>query len=168
MENIGAISLVVPARVNVDMDLLEWSIFGPQETTVPQGASLTIVDDFESATELNLKLWVDGPHRTPKQVDVTVRQRVYDMQMKAFQADIPDDVDDIDIDPPALGRLGQVETPTLILVGALDLDEKLEMADQMVSEMINAQKMIIDDVAHMLNMEKPAEFNQLVLDFLAE
>ncbi|MEM7029205.1 MAG: alpha/beta hydrolase [Chloroflexota bacterium] len=124
--------------------------------------------DFESATELNLKLWVDGVHRTPKQVDVSVRQRVYEMQMKAFQADIPDDIEEIDLDPPAVGRLGDVETPTLILVGSLDLEEKLTQVDDMITKMPNARKAVIDDVAHMLNMEKPDEFNRYVLKFLAE
>ena len=36
--------------------------------------------DLEAATELNLRMWVDGPLRQPGQVDPLVRQKVHDMQ----------------------------------------------------------------------------------------
>jgi len=37
--------------------------------------------DIEGATELNLKLWVDGPHRTANQVSSDVREQVREMQV---------------------------------------------------------------------------------------
>jgi pimeloyl-ACP methyl ester carboxylesterase len=52
------------------------------------------------------------------------------------------------------------------MVGDLDLPEKVEMADTLATEIPKAQKAVIAGVAHMLNMEKPAVFNGLVLDFL--
>lgn len=125
-------------------------------------------DDLTGATELNLKLWVDGPQRTPDQVDPWVRGLVGEMQHHAFQIPEPEDLEGKDLEPPAIDRLGEIETPTLIMVGDLDLPEKVDMAETLAAKIPNAQKAIISGVAHMLNMEKPAEFNGFVLDFLRE
>jgi pimeloyl-ACP methyl ester carboxylesterase len=42
------------------------------------------------------------------------------------------------------------------------------MVDKLVSELPHARKVVLPGVAHMLNMEQPAQFNQIVLEFLAE
>ena len=123
--------------------------------------------DLEEATELNLKLWVDGPHREANQVSAEVRDLVREMQLAIFKKEIPDDVEEINLDPPAIERLGEVKVPVQVMVGELDLEEKLELADRLVREMPDCQKVVIPDVAHMLNMEKPDDFNQGVLDFLS-
>jgi pimeloyl-ACP methyl ester carboxylesterase len=123
--------------------------------------------DLEAATDLNLKLWVDGPHRESNQVNPEVRELVREMQLNIFKKDVPDDVDEIDLEPPAIGRLGEVKIPVQVLVGELDLEEKLELADRLVREMPDCRKVLIPGVAHMLNMEKPEEFNRNVLDFLS-
>lgn len=52
-------------------------------------------DDIAGATELNLRLWVDGIHRSPEQVNPTVRQRVYDMQYHAFTIPMPEGIDHV-------------------------------------------------------------------------
>lgn len=124
--------------------------------------------DLEGATELNLNLWVDGPHRKTNQVSPEVRQLVREMQLNIFSKEIPEDIEEIDLDPPAIERLGEVEIPVQILVGELDLDEKLELADSLVKEMPDCRKVVIPGVAHMLNMEAPEEFNRSVLDFLSK
>lgn len=123
-------------------------------------------DDFETATELNLRMWVDGPHRTPDQVDQAVRKMVTVMQLQAFEMPIPDDIDQVSLDPPAIDRLSEITAPTLIIVGSLDLPEKLELVDRLVCQLKNGVKVIMPDVAHMMNMEKPAAFNSHVIQFL--
>lgn len=123
--------------------------------------------DLEDATELNLKLWVDGPHREASQVSSEVRELVQEMQLNIFRKEIPDGVEEIDLDPPAIERLGEVGIPAQVLVGDLDLEEKLELADRLVREIPDCRKVVIPGVAHMLNMEKPEEFNRSVFDFLS-
>ena len=123
-------------------------------------------DDWETAVEINLATWVDGIHRQPNEVDSAVRQKVGQMQREIFQIDLPDDVEEIDLEPAANGRLAEIITPTLILIGDLDLPEKVEQAAWLKNEIRNAQHASISGVAHMLNMEAPRQFNQLVLDFL--
>jgi len=84
--------------------------------------------DLETAVELNLRLWVDGPQRTPDEVDPVVRRRVRTMQLEVFQKEVPDGAEWLRPSPPALQRLGAVQAPTLILVGQLDLEEKRVLA----------------------------------------
>jgi len=123
-------------------------------------------DDLDGATELNLKLWVDGPHRESQQVNPEVRELVREMQLNIFRKEIPENVEEIDLDPPAIEQMGQVEIPVQVMVGDLDLEEKVELVDTLVREIPDCKKVVIPGVAHMLNMEKPDEFNLSVLDFL--
>ena len=123
-------------------------------------------DDLDTAVELNLRLWVDGIHRQPDEVAATVRQQVAQMQREIFQMEIPDGIEEEEIEPAAYGRLAEISVPTLVLVGDLDLPEKVEQTAWLAKEITNAQHAVIPNVAHLLNMENPAKFNQHVLDFL--
>ena len=110
---------------------------------------------------------MDGPHRKADQVSPEVRELVREMQLNIFRKAIPDEVEEIDLDPPAIERLREIEIPVQVMVGDLDLEEKLELADRLVREMPDCKKVVIPGVAHMLNMEKPEEFNRSVFDFLS-
>jgi pimeloyl-ACP methyl ester carboxylesterase len=122
--------------------------------------------DIEGATELNLRLWVDGPHRTARQVDPEVRKQVRDMQLAIFKKEIPDDIEEMELSPSAIDRLREVAIPVQVMIGELDLEEKHTLADRLVSEIAGSQKVIIPGVAHMLNMERPEVFNRRVQEFL--
>ena len=121
---------------------------------------------LEEATELNLRLWVDGPQRRPEEVDPRVRERVRQMQMDTFRKEIPDDIEEIDLDPPAAVRLGELTMPVQVLVGELDLEEKVALARRLALEVPDGRLTIIPRAAHMLNMEQPQQFNEQVLNFL--
>lgn len=123
--------------------------------------------DLVKATELNLELWVDGPHRGAEEVSPTVREQVREMQLAIFHKEVPDQVEEIELEPPAIERLGELTMPVQVLVGALDLPEKLALAERLMAQVPNCQKVVIPQVAHMLNMEQPEAFNRSVLKFLA-
>lgn len=69
-------------------------------------------------------------------------------------------------EPPAVERLGEITAPTLIIAGELDETDLLAAADLMQSRIAGATKVIIRGAGHLSNMEKPAEFNRAVIDFL--
>lgn len=123
--------------------------------------------DLEAAVELNLRLWVDGPQRTPEGVDPAVRRRVRIMQLEAFQKEAPEDAAWQLLEPPAIQRLDAVQAPTLILVGQLDLEEKRILARHLEREIAGATAVVVNGAAHMLSMERPQTFNRHVLDFLS-
>ena len=122
--------------------------------------------DLDAAVELNLRLWVDGPHRQPGEVDADMRSLVGEMQRNAFEIEGDDDGEPIFNDQSAIERISRLAMPTLVLVGELDLPEKLELSNRLVSIIPDAQLAVLPDVAHMLNMEHSEEFNRVVVEFL--
>jgi pimeloyl-ACP methyl ester carboxylesterase len=65
-------------------------------------------------------------------------------------------------------RLNEIDIPTLIIVGELDIAEFQETADFLSSEIKGAKKIIIKNAGHLSNMENPDEFNKVLLSFLSE
>jgi 3-oxoadipate enol-lactonase len=123
--------------------------------------------DLEGATELNLRMWVDGPSRTPDEVDPAVRERVRQMQMDAFRVPVPEDAEDEPLEPPAMERLYEIRVPTLIVVGELDQPDFLEIANTLAESIDGAKKVVLPGVAHLPSLEKPEECNRIVAGFLA-
>ncbi len=126
--------------------------------------------DLKRESELQIRVWVDGPHRRADQVNGDVRKHAARMNripvengtfMKADMQPLKP------LDPPAARRLGSINVPTLVIAGALDNSEIVRAADVMQAAIPHAKKVIISDAAHVPNMEKPAEFNKAVLGFLA-
>ena len=125
--------------------------------------------DTAHVSELQMRLWIDGPTRQPDQVNPEVRQRASAMNRipvergTFFRADLQP-VEPLD--PPAIARLGSVQAPTLILAGALDYPTTILASDLMAEGIPGAQKHIFARSAHLPNMEQPDEFTRVVLDFL--
>jgi pimeloyl-ACP methyl ester carboxylesterase len=72
------------------------------------------------------------------------------------------------IDPPAAGRIGKIRTPTLVLIGDADVDAVIATAHFLATSIPGARKYVFANAAHMLNLEQPAEFNEVVRGFLAD
>ena len=121
--------------------------------------------DVARAVELELRMWVDGPGRTPDRVDPAVRERVREMDAALFA--LPDEGEPEALDPPAVERLGEVRVPTLAIVGEADQPDVLAGAETLAREVPGGRLATIRDAAHVPNMERPAAFNRLVLEFLA-
>ena len=123
--------------------------------------------DVAGAIELELRMWVDGPGRAPGAADPAVRERVRVMEEALFaRAAVEPSPPARELDPPALARLGEVRAPTLVIVGDRDYPEKIAHARRLAAEIPQARLEIVPGVAHMVNLEAPATFNRLVLDFL--
>jgi len=56
--------------------------------------------------------------------------------------------------------------PTLILAGEFDIDLAKKMAKEWHSELDNSEYFMIENAGHCANMDKPAEFNELVEKFI--
>jgi 3-oxoadipate enol-lactonase len=130
--------------------------------------------DLDGAVELNLRMWVDGPRRGPDAVDQAVRAKVGEMQRRAFEVQLAAFAADEQpgpqhrLDPPAIERLEEIRVPALVIVGAADVEDVLERAEILATGIRSARKVVFPDVAHMVNLERPAEFLALVDEFLAE
>jgi pimeloyl-ACP methyl ester carboxylesterase len=128
--------------------------------------------DLDAAVEANLRLWVDGPQRSPARVDPAVRKLAGVMQRRVLELQAPvwEALEDrIQLLVPDLAdRLGQVRAPTLVLTGGQDVADVQAIAERLTREIGGARRAVIDGAAHLPSLERPAEFDDLVLGFLAE
>lgn len=122
-------------------------------------------NDLDAAVEYGLQLWTDGPRR-PDAVNQDARERTRAM-MKELWGREQIHVESRSAEPPAAGRLAELHTPTLAIVGAADNDFIQQIADLIAARAPRARKVVIDDAGHHPNMEHPQEFNELVLEFLS-
>jgi 3-oxoadipate enol-lactonase len=70
--------------------------------------------------------------------------------------------------PDLVQRLGEIDLPTLVLVGEEDMPDMHAIADQLEREIPGARRATIAATAHVPGTERPAEFDELVLGFLEE
>lgn len=124
--------------------------------------------DIALLNEMEVHLWVDGLGRTPEHVNPSVRERVREMNGLALAREAEaSKAERQRLDPPAAGRLAEIHVPTLVVIGDQDLSGTQQTADKLASEIAGARKVVFHDTAHVPSMEKPDEFNRVVLDFLS-
>ncbi|WP_299443688.1 alpha/beta fold hydrolase [uncultured Phycicoccus sp.] len=127
------------------------------------------VGDLDAAVEANVDAWVVGADRDRADADPAVAAAVRRMQRRAFEVgEALGEPEEVELDPPALDRLGEVRAPTLVVVGRHDLDTSRDAADRVARGIPGARRVDWPDVAHLPSMEQPARFTDLLLDWLAE
>ncbi len=121
--------------------------------------------DKALAAEFTAQLWVDGPARGPADVDPLMRKRAFDMIYNTYE--LPDrQAQPKGLEPPAAQRLAQITAPTLLIYGDQDVVPIATTIRMLETKIPGAKKAVIQGAAHLPNMEKPEEFNRIVLDFL--
>jgi pimeloyl-ACP methyl ester carboxylesterase len=144
----------------------EWS--GEQQATWEEEEAALRAGDLGEAVEVSLRTWVDGPRRRPDEVDAGVRARVAEMQRRAYDLQLPlKDADDEELLVEDVAeRLGEIQAPTLVLIGEEDTPDIHAIADRLAREIPAARLERIANTAHVPSMERPEEFDELVLGFL--
>jgi len=123
--------------------------------------------DIALATDLDMRMWVDGPRRRVEAVDPAFRERARLLVEHVYHTasvDVPEQ-------PPELSlvdRLSSIQAPGLILVGEYDVPDFVNIAGMVAFALENADKVMIAGAAHLLPMELPDEFNRHVLAFLKD
>lgn len=132
--------------------------------------SALAADDLDAAVEANVAAWVVGPGRERGAVDAGVVEDVRRMQRAVFVLGEtwPDDVDEVEPDPPVTDRFGEIACRTTVLVGAHDLMTSRLAADLVVGRVPGATRVDWPDVAHLPSMERPADFTALLLGHLPD
>lgn len=133
-----------------------------------------LLDDgrLDEAVELNLRTWLDGPEREAAPVTPEVRARVAEMQRSSFETLVdayegsPEPGPVAWADPVAAMRLADVSVPTLVVVGTLDQPDFRAISARLAAEIPGAERAELE-TAHLPALERPDEFNRLVLGFLA-
>jgi pimeloyl-ACP methyl ester carboxylesterase len=126
--------------------------------------------ELDAAAELTVRFWVDGVGREPGEVDADLRRLVYDMQLRAYQhaQEGGDAAEELELVEDAGDHADEVPAPTLLVVGDHDQPDILRIAERLSHEIPGARLEHIADAAHVPSMERPQEFDRIVLGFLAE
>jgi len=128
---------------------------------------LMATNNAENIAKQFVKTWCDGPYRQPSEVKASVRDYIYHTSVENIRTHHLTGFPVFAI-PPAAGRLGNINCPTLIIYGDKDLG-LISAASKVLHQSIKGSQLTtFPNVAHMLNMEIPAAFNDALLKFLKE
>jgi 3-oxoadipate enol-lactonase len=112
-----------------------------------------------------------------------VAARYFSDAFRAAHADVAARVMDRFMETPAAGyagcceairemellpRLGAIRAPTLVIAGELDAGTPVAMSEAIAKAIPGARLVVIRGASHLSAVEKPAEFNALVRDFLTQ
>lgn len=158
-DRVPALVLVGPPPLETARSL-ELQEFGAREDALLDEGKV------DEAVELNLRTWLAT-------ADTALRRRVGEMQRRAFEVQLaayehepePGPVEWLD-DPPAWKRLSDVSAPTLVVIGDRDVSDVLAAAELLSAGIPEARKEVIEEAAHVPGLERPEEFNRIVLEFL--
>ncbi len=127
--------------------------------------------DFVGAAEASLRLWVDGPRRSPEAIDPAMRSAVramvlrsYELQQHAWEAGAEEEI----FDPPVNDRLAEIRCPTLVIVGDDDVADMTAIAAHVADSVSGARLVRLPEAAHLPSLERADETNALLLAFLRE
>ena len=139
----------------------------PEPAKFKETAEAYEAGDLDRVAELETQIWFDGMDRTPTQVDQTMRSLAYEMNRTALAHEakgLGKRLPDTPI--PAVERLTKLHIPVLIIVGNQDIPYMHAAADYMVEKLPSARKVVIEDAAHLPNMDHPDIFQHIVGEFL--
>jgi len=132
-----------------------------------QTEELEKTKDWEKIVELETQLWTDGPDQPPTRVDPDVRRRMMQWNLESYGAEQSPN----QVTPPefvAAEHLDRLTMPVLATWGTLDVTSTLRSGEWLVANLPGIRSRVFEGVAHMVNLERPAEFNQMLREFLDE
>jgi pimeloyl-ACP methyl ester carboxylesterase len=157
---VRALIMVGSAPSGLELDVPTPAKFADAEKAFEAG-------DLDLVCEIETQIWFDGTGRTPEQVNQEMRKLLYEMNRQALAHEAKRLGKRLPNTPtPAFDRLGDLKIPVLIIVGAHDTPYILAAADYMAEKIPSAQKAIMEDAAHLPNMDHPGEFQAHVRNFL--
>ena len=157
---VKALIMVGSAPSGLELDVPAPSKFADVEKAFEAG-------DLDLVAELETQIWFDGSNRTPEQVDQAMRKLLWEMNRIALAHEVKQRGKRLpNTGTPAFDRLGNLDIPVLVIVGAHDTEYILAGADYMVERIPSAKKVIIEDAAHLPNMDQPDDFQGVVTGFL--
>ncbi len=133
-----------------------------EKETFARGQQAWKDKDSAQYIELQMQVWVDGPLQPRERVPAAMRDKVRTM----MQDEDTTEWTPKQLDPPAVNRLNEIRMPTFIIYGDLDPTETDQTCKVLGEQIPNAQTRVMRGTAHLPNMERPDEFNRIVLDFL--
>jgi pimeloyl-ACP methyl ester carboxylesterase len=133
-------------------DYLDLGIGDPDELAEAEVAFKA--GDLDRAAEIETQVWFDGIGRPPERINPDMRKLAYEMNRLAVSHYAKGLGKTLrNLETPAAGRLAEIKIPVLAVVGSYDIEYVKAAADYMVEHMPAARKALIEDAAHLPNMD---------------
>lgn len=130
--------------------------------------------DTVAASELQIRIWFDGPARIPSSLDDAQREaRAEASQMNRLFVErgtfaIADAVPLDPLVPPAARRLDEIHVPTLVVSGGLDYAESRRASKMLAEGIPGARLAVMNDCAHVPPLEAAERFSAMLAAFLLD
>ena len=110
--------------------------------------------DLRAAAILNADFWL---------TDQGPRERVIEMQERAFELDLESEAEPVDAESIDLSAVG---ARTLVAVGAEDRPDIHAIAERLARDIPGARHELVDGAGHLPALERPGQTEALLRDFL--
>lgn len=161
-ENVDKLILVSPG-------LNGWEYFKDSiaNNNYQQRKKATEHSDTILAAKLFHKNWVIGPRRKREALTTEFLTSSLKMIEQTMSTHWREDWSELD-ENKAITRLNEIQIPTYIIIGREDAEDILLIADEYEKHIPNSKKIVIEDAAHLINMEHPEKFNAIIRTILNE
>ena len=161
-ERVAGLILAGTAVSGWEVDLTR-ALSAPERELVQAIDDAELAGDLERMNTLEAQLWLDGLQGVVGRVDTPIRDLFFEMNAVALRAPFLTAEDE---PPSAVERLHEIATPTHVVDGALDLQYIRTRTARLAAIIPSARHEIIDGAGHLMALEAPDAFNQLLLDFV--
>lgn len=123
--------------------------------------------DVAAMAEAQVRFMVVGPDRSPDDLDPAVWALSLEMCRGVFEREWsgPHSTER-PLTPLAVGRLAEIDVPTLVVAGLADVPEVLEVST-LLTEGITGARRVDLPTGHLPSLERPAEVTAVLREFLA-
>jgi pimeloyl-ACP methyl ester carboxylesterase len=121
--------------------------------------------DIEGWLKIFLRA-VAGPFRSPDELDPRILDHLRDMALHTIAKHTPGERNWHVPMTDTWSRVPKIDVPVLTVNGTLDSPDLLADAELFAGTVRNGRSVLVEGTSHYPNLEKPEEFNAIVLDFL--
>jgi 3-oxoadipate enol-lactonase len=123
--------------------------------------------DWHQLARLEAAIWDFGPLRREEDLDPEFVATAYALnRVNVIHAE--ENPVSLPLEPPAYDRVVDIAVPTLVTVGEYDMSEVLAAYEYLVSTVPDASGCVFRDTAHLPNVERPADVQRVLLEWLTE
>ncbi len=166
--------IAYPARVNKAI-FIAAGVNGLDKMVTVDSASMAWYVQFQQALDQKdtaaaakafTQAWAEGIFRKGDSLRSASSKYVYNKTLETLKKHRMGGWPRLKNDPPAVESISTIKVPVQIIDGDKDLPYITISSAYLAQHIPGAKRIVIKDVAHMLNMEKPKELNSLIKDFL--
>jgi pimeloyl-ACP methyl ester carboxylesterase len=114
------------------------------------------------------ELWLQNPYLAPAMENPAVAPKLRPIAVENSRVWLINPLFSRPLFPPAIQRLSELRAPTLLIMGDRDLPDIQKIVQTLEAGIPGSKKVVIPGAGHLVNMEKPEEFNRVVLEFLSK